>query len=435
MGGASHPHRRRSLLDGPEKPPLIVGAGPGDLRGVDGQREELRQAVGAALARYGVAGDLSIDAERVTLTGSGPTVSSELGTILARWDSIAFDERQRLSLGLARALVAQRRVVSSAAPRRQRPPIALFSAGLVAVIGAAVFLGSPLRNSLTDLFGSPQAPPPAPRASSHEQQDRERAERAERVCAATRARVLRGGSVGPTDAEGWVVEVSLITGAAGASPRWGRLDGFVERGSDARKGRLSWTGSKLSELGGIMTAAEVRELQWPEGTPSFLQLTITLSGEYVQPYFVERDRIELVRFAHALAKAQDARLGALYARCAGSHTHQLGAWFAGPSAGDASTALLYFMGAHSHPVQLERRVLSRAADDSVDPAFTLGALLDAADPIDRRQLASLIGGQDGMVAEAEGITSIRFPFVKASSATRASLTVGRRLKVASGVSE
>ncbi|MET0413909.1 MAG: hypothetical protein ABW217_21545, partial [Polyangiaceae bacterium] len=139
---------------------------------MDGRREELRQAVGAALARYGVAGELSIDAERVTLTGSGPTVSSELGTILARWDSIAFDERQRLSLGLARALVAQRRVVNAAAPRRRRPPIVLFSAGLVAVIGAAVFLRSPLRASLSGLLGGSAAQAPAPRAASHEQQDR-----------------------------------------------------------------------------------------------------------------------------------------------------------------------------------------------------------------------------------------------------------------------
>jgi hypothetical protein len=419
---------RKSLLLSSARGRAISG-------GVNGQREELRQAVGAALARYGVAGELSIDAECVTLTGSGPTVSSELGTILARWDSIAFDERQRLSLGLARALVAQRRAVNAAAPRRRRPPIALFSAGIVAVIGAAVFLRSSLTASLSGLLGGAAAPAAAPRVASHEQQDRERAARAERVCAATRARLLRGGSVGPTDAEGWVVEVSLLTGAAGASPHWGRLDGFVERGDGARKGRLIWPGSKLSELSGIMTAVEVEELRLPDAAPSFLQLTITLSGEYVLPYFLERDRIELVRFAHALAKDQDARFGALYARCAGSHTHDLGAWFAGASAGDASAALLYFMGAHSYPVQLERRVLSQSADDGVDPAFTLTSLIEATDKIDRRQVASMIGGQDGMVAEAEGITSIRFPFIKASSATRASLAVGRRLKVASGVSE
>lgn len=404
----------------------------GDLKEVDGQREELRQAVGAALARYGVAGDLRLDAERVTLTGSGATVSTELGTILARWDSLGFDERQRLSLGLARALVAQRRVLNAAAPGRRRPPIALFSAGIVAVIGAALLLGTPLKARVSDLLGGTTAPARAPRISSHERQDRERAERAERVCAATRARVLRGGSVGPTDAEGWVVDVSLIAGAAGASSRWGRLDGFVERAAAGGKGRLSWSGSTLSELSGIMTAAEVQEQRWPEAAPSFLQLTVTLSGEYVLPYFRERDRIELVRFAHALAKDQGARLGALYARCAGSHTHHLGAWFAGPSAGEASAALLYFMGAHSYPVQLERRVLSQAADDSLDPPFTLTALLAATDAIDRRQVASMIGGQDGMVAEAEGITSIRFPFIKSSSASRASLAVGRRLKVASG---
>jgi hypothetical protein len=401
---------------------------------VDG-REELRQAVEAALSRYGVAGELRIDAERVTLTGSGPPLSVELGTILARWDSASFEERQRLSLGLARALVARRRAAVSTAPRRHRPSIALFSTGLVALLGAGLFLRSPLRASLGALFGAPSVAAPAPRVSSHEQQDRERAERAERVCAATLSRVLRGGTVGPTDSEGWVVEVSLLSTAADVSPSWGRLEGFVDLSAGKDRGRLTWSDSKLAQLGGLTTTARVQEQRLPESTPVFLAQTITLTGDYVMPYFRERERIELVRFAHALAKQQGARLAALYARCAGSDTHHLGSWFAGPAAGDASTALLYFMGVHSHPQHLQGRVLSAREGDELDPAFTLSALLDATEGIDRREVASMIGGQDGMVAEAEGFTSIRFPFVKSSSATQASLAVARRLKLAAGVAE
>jgi hypothetical protein len=400
---------------------------------VDAQREELRQAVGAALSRYGVAGEVRIDAEHVTLTGGGLPASVELGTILARWDSVSFGERQRLSLGLARALVAQRRQGVSSASRRERPPIALFSAGLVAVIGAAIFLRSPLRSGLAALLGSDTTSAPAPRVSTHEREDRERAERAERVCAATLSRVLRGGSVGPMDSEGWVVEVSLLSLAADVAPTWGHLDGFVDLSAGKEQGRLAWSGNELGKLGGLTTVARLHEARWPEAAPMFLQQTLTLTGAYVLPYFRERERIELVRFAHALAKQQGARLAALYARCAGSDTHHLGAWFAGSDAGDASAALLYFMGVHSYPSQLERRLLSAQNDGELEPAFALGALIEATNAIDRREIASMIGGQDGMVAEADGITSIRFPFVKSSSATRASLAVARSLKLAPGV--
>jgi hypothetical protein len=399
---------------------------------VDAQREELRQAIEAALSRYGVAGELRIDDERVRLTGGGPPVSVELGTVLGRWDSVGFEERQRLSIGLARALVGQRRAFASSAPRRERPPIALLSAGVVALIGAGLFLRAPLRSTFAAVLGTEASSAPTPRIAAHEQQDRERAERAERVCAATLARVLRGGSVGPTDAEGWVVEVSLLSAAADLAPTWGQLGGFVEVSAGAERGRITWSGNKLSELQGLTTAASVREQRWPEVKPIYLQETITLAGEYVAPYFRERERIELVRFAHALAKHQGARFGALYARCAGSDTHHLGAWFAGPDAGDASAALLYFMGAHSYPAQLEKRVMSPTANTDLDPAFTLANLVEATDDVDRREVASMIGGQDGMVAEADGITSIRFPFVKASSATRASFAVARRLKLAAG---
>jgi hypothetical protein len=304
------------------------------------------------------------------------------------------------------------------------------SGGILAVVGALLLMRLPVRSTLGALLGTSKERGVAPGNSEHERQDHERAERAQRACEATRSRVLRGASVGPTDSEGWVVEISLLGSAAQASPTWGNLNGFVQLDVGTDHGHVVWDGSTLSTLSGLTTAARVGQRRLPELEPVFLEQTITLTGEYVQPYFRERDRIELVRFAHALAKQQGAKLGALYARCVGSDTHHLGAWFAGADAGDASAALLFFMGVHSYPAQLERRVLSPQGGDALDPAFALSELLGATGDLDRRELASMIGGQDGMVAEAEGITSIRFPFVKSSSAMRASLAVARRLKLA-----
>jgi hypothetical protein len=312
------------------------------------------------------------------------------------------------------------------APKRSRSPVALFSAGFIALALAVAVVKLPWADLRQWLGGS--ATTAARRMPEPHDLDREREARAERVCAATLSRVLRGASVGPTDAEGWVVEISLLWDA-GVKTR-PPLNDFVDFSAGTDQGRVVWTGSqKLAAARGITTRASLQESALPQGSPTLVMQTLTLYGEYALAYFRERDRIEFVRLGHALAKQFNARLGGLFARCAGQQSHQLGAWFAGETPSAAAAALLHFMGVYALPPHIHRRYLSAAADGELDPSFALGSLLEATKGLDRKAVAALISGQDGMVAEADGLTSIRFPFVNSSSATRASIALARNLKL------
>jgi hypothetical protein len=401
--------------------------GAGAVSSVDLQQEdELRQLLEAALARYGAAGDLTIVDERLILAGSGRAVSTDIAHLTPRWGALSFEERKREVQTLARHLVSLRRSCMPEAPKRSRSPVALFSAGFLALAAAVVLIKVPWSNVRQWLGGS--APAAAARVADTHESDRQREERGERVCAATLSRVLRGASVGPTDAEGWVVEISWLWDA-GVKTR-PSLDGFVDFSAGSDQGRLVWSGSaKLAAAQGITTRATSSESALPQGSPTLVMQTLTLFGEYALAYFRERDRIEFVRLGHALAKNFNARLGGLFARCAGQESHQLGAWFAGDTPNAAATALLHFMGVYALPAHIHRRYLSARADGELDATFALGSLLEASKGLDRKEIASLISGQDGMVAEADGLTSIRFPFVNSSSATRASLALARNLKL------
>jgi hypothetical protein len=404
-------------------PRLAAGA----VSGVDPrEQDELRQLLEAALARYGAAGGLSIIDQHVTLTGSGRAVSTDISHLSPRWGALSFEERKREAQALARQLVSLRRSCAPETPKRSRSPVALFSAGFLALAAAVALVRLPW-SDLQERFGG-SAPAVTARVPEPNDLDRERAERAERVCAATLSRVLRGASVGPTDAEGWVVEISWLWDA-GVKTR-PSLHDFVDFAAGAEQGRLVWTGSqKLAAAQGVTTRATSRESALPQGSPTLVLQTLTLFGEYALAYFRERDRIEFIRLGHALAKHFDARLGGLFARCAGQQSHQLGAWFAGEKPGSAAAALLHFMGVYALPPHIHRRYLSAQADGELDPTFALGSLLEASKGLGRKEIAGLISGQDGMIAEADGLTSIRFPFVNPSSATRASVSLARNLKL------
>lgn len=400
-------------------------------------RNDLRQLLQAALARHGVAGEVGFERqgehERVTLSFAGERTAADLDYVAARWGAATLNERERLCQNLARTLVAQRRAgTTRALGHRTRSSWVLLGVAAVVIGGSGIWL-----QTASGARPTPAAQSERPERSQREAlaaEERERRARARRACAATESRVLRGATLGPSDAEGWVVEVSLVHHAADLPERWGDWTGFVGSAADGEAERLTWRESEplATAARGINAAVALREQRFPESAPAYSEQTLTLMGDYVLPFFRERERIEFVRLAHALATQQEAELGALYARCEGASTHQLGAWFAGRNPGAASTALMYFMGVYAHPPQFPARVLGEPADGSVAPAFVLSSFADVTRRIDRRALATMIGGQDGMVAEADGLTSIRFPFVGSNAATRASVAVGRSLGLIEG---
>src|SRR6185295_5747574 len=98
-----------------------------------------------------------------------------------------------------------------------------------------------------------------PGATNFDSDEHERAERAARVCDATRARGLRGAAVGPSDVEGWVVELWALREAAQPSPAADpALASFVSASGAAE--HIVWKGApSLAALEGLDTTVTVSE--------------------------------------------------------------------------------------------------------------------------------------------------------------------------------
>lgn len=381
---------------------------------------EVRQLVEAALARHGTAGTVQVDDGHVVLVGSGPTVSVSVVRLLSKWEQLPFTERQRECGVLARDLSRLRRPALPGGSRRQSRSFGLLVFAGLALAGLALYWK----------FYSGAQPvaeaAPLPSLSAVERSEEDRRERAARVCNATRMRVARGATVGPTDVEGWVVELALVRDATETS--WAGIGEFVADGKSEEGGRIVWTGAReLRDLSGSGTRVRARERRWSGAARQLDELVLTFQGEYVLPYFRERERIRLIRLAHALAMNEKAKLGALYARCAQGSAHHMGSWFLGSSPGAATASLLYFMGAHAEPPQLPFEMLSDQPGEDLAPAFALTTLLDLTQRLQRQEVAALIAAQDGMVAGPSSFTTLSFPFVDSDRAWRASYKVARAL--------
>jgi serine/threonine-protein kinase len=267
-----------------------------------------------------------------------------------------------------------------------------------------------------------------PSLSALERAEEERRERAARVCNATRTRVARGATVGPTDVEGWVVELALLRDATPTPTAWAGVGAFVTGGQADDGGRIVWTGApELHDLTGAGTKVFVHERSWSGPARQFQELVLTFHGEYVLPYFRERERIRLIRLAHALATSENATLGALYGRCAEGSAHHMGSWFLGSSPGAATASLLYYMGAHAEPPHLPSELLSDSPGEALVPGYALTKLLELTRRLERQQVAALVGAHDGMVAGPAHFTTLGFPFVDSDRAWRASYKIVRAL--------
>ncbi|HVZ34752.1 MAG TPA: hypothetical protein VG963_20130, partial [Polyangiaceae bacterium] len=266
----------------------------------DGAQVELQRMIEARLARFGAVGSVSIEAGLLKLEGGGPSACVPIERLLERWDRLAFAERESECALLASALQRQRRAPRSVPERRGSAPWGWLAIGVGLLVAAAALR----RNIVSALAGTSVAAQPAIAPSAPLDADAERRRHAATVCEATRARLARGGLVGGSDVEGWVVELSLVGAVPGAD--WPSLEGFFSP-PDARGSRISWRGSpELSAIQGGETQVQVADLQWPEEQPRFRERRFTFLGGYVLPYFHEREQIQFVRLGHALAERHGA---------------------------------------------------------------------------------------------------------------------------------
>jgi hypothetical protein len=371
---------------------------------------EIQRAVEAKLVRYGATGKVVIDplGQTISLVGSGPPVTLLVGSLALRWKDLAFEERERECSHLARSLLRERRPAFPAPVRRQVPYFAFAVCGGLALASTVVY-------RKVRLILEERAAAAVEAAHEQEDPDAERRAHAAQVCNATRARLAHGGTVGPADTEGWVVELALLKPAS--EPEWPSLTPFLALAEGASSGRISWSGGpELSKLEGYDTRVDVHDSALPQEAPQYRERILTFTGAYVLPYFREREQIQLIRLAHALADSHGANLAGLYARCADGSEHHMGSWFVGTSPGAAAAAVLLFMGAYTQPPLLPRDVLSSRGDRELELEYALSNVLATTQRLKKQDLVSAVGPQDGTVAGTNSFITIAFPFVESDRA-------------------
>ncbi len=392
---------------------------------------EVESLIAEAVTRFGVAGQVRIAEGVAVLEGSGATSRVEVGALLEQWDTLPFDIRRRRTNELARQLVGERReAVASAQSKRSFALLGwltplLILAGGAALVYLAYLVLAPKKPSPTAAMDSSRAAAPTATTARLDSDDHERGERAARVCNETRARVMRGASVGPADVEGWVVELSILRG--GDTPPLEFDPGlapFVHRGPGQESGSFAWAGAPaLAAKSGPMTHVTVEDASLPPlGKPRFRGVQLVFVGRYVTPYFTRSERELYLKTAGSLAERLDASYAALYAHCAGDSTHHIGSWFQGPGPGGAAAALVYFMGTYAPGSQVRQNVLS--PNGKLDRAGALQRIAKATKQLDKRRVAMLLGDSGGSVAgRPDGPVTITFPFSEANRAERGSQTI------------
>ena len=398
--------------------------------GEDLSARELARRLEETLARFGIAGSIAIATDMATLHGNGPTVSAELGTLVGDWATLAEDARARRVMEVARRLSSERRAVAALDSSRRRgipswarPAVAGVAAVAAALVGARYY----------ELHAAGEAKLARTAATRTDPDQVERVARAARVCQATRSRVMRGASIGPSDAEGWVVELWVLRPPdqpeVTTDPALGEL---VRAGTGTDRGRVVWKGApSLTAIDSEGSSVAVTDAALPSsGPPVYRGARVTLSGRFAPLYFDETTRRDYHRFARAVADAIGARYAALYARCDGNDAHHIGSWFRGPSPGGAVTSLLFFMGAFGEHPELRAPLLVEPVSGKMDAGYAFQNVSNVAGALKKARVMTMLGPELGMIAGVDGQSSIiTFPFRDANRASRATLTIARELGI------
>jgi serine/threonine-protein kinase len=404
------------------------------MEGYDSGAGELEELLSEALGKFGVAGTISVRGASAWLEGSGPSVSAEVGSLLGQWHTLGPDQKRKRANDLARRLSQDRRAQASASGSGGGfslpafvPPVGIVVLAVLAVAGA----WTGYRHWM-DAQNAANARPIA----DYDAYERERAERAARVCSATRTRVMRGAAIGPSDVEGWVVELTLLR-APGKPPLADspELASFFDQSGGAQKLRVRTPKAPvLSAEEGPDTVVAMTEANVPPlGAPEQRGVQFVFSGRYVVPYFTDTERPDFLHLARELSDALAADYGALYARCAAGTSHHLGSWFRGPTPAGTVTSLLYFLGTFSEPADVRASLLVPPGAGSADRAFAFRNVSAAAAGIKKARVVTLVSGEIGALAGADDQVSIlTFPFRDSNRASRASHSIARELGIGDG---
>lgn len=400
---------------------------------------EIAEAISEALGRFGMAGEVRIGSDAAeagepcaVLQSYGPEVREPIPGLVERWNALGDEARRRQAQDLARRLATRRREVSAAPKSRSRltwvgPVIGLF------IVSGAAYAAYRYLAAAADAASKSAPPASSGRAATAlGAAEEQRRARAARVCDAARARVVRGATLGPTDVEGWVVELQLLAPSPAPLGRSPSLSHLVVTDSETGRTRWIWPGAPaLVALGRTSGNIELVDESYATKHAEPLEgLRFSMHKSYVDAFFREEQRGPFLGVAHAAAEELGARYAALYARCDSGKTHHMGTWFQGPSVAGASAALIYFMGTYASVSHVSLEKLGEADGPALDRPAVLQALEEAAARLTRNDVRTVIGEHGGMIAGRDpNPISLSFPFSDGNRASRASHALARAIGV------
>jgi hypothetical protein len=414
--------------------------------------QQIRALVEAELGRRGRPAKLRVEGQCL-VAGTGAAASrADLKGSLQQWDSLPDDLRERRVQQIAQLLSENAQRAPIVAPKRRSSgrsffsfvrPLVSFVLMLASLFVAYQFLTpnkeSPLtranrwlnQGAVGGAVASAIASATAPsyNASNIEH---ERAVIASAACGKSRARVARGASVGPADVEGWQVELVLLRrGPELDLSQSSALGPFVRRAAGSATGKLVWPKAS-SLLAEERFDAQVEIHPLPSlGEKHVSGVRLVFSGPYVVPYFTEDQRTDYFQLADALADALGATDGGLFAHCADSEAHHVGSWFLGATPGAAVASMIYFMASYTDLPVLKPEVLGSGAAPA-RRGHTFDAINRATHSLDRAAVATLVGGEFGMISgRPKRPARLTFPFRDGNRASRSALDAARSLGLAS----
>ena len=413
--------------------------------------QEIRGMVEAELQRLGRPANLRFEG-LVLIAGKGATEArTDLKGSIKQWDSLPSDLRERRVQQIARLLgeVAQRTAIVARPTRARRSYGSSLFSFVAPLIVVALTLGglavayrylSPNKESpfsavsrwlrvgpVASVIASVTAP--TYNASNIEH---ERAVIAGSACSKSRARVARGGSIGPADVEGWQVELVLLRrGPRVDLSQSSAMLPFVRRAPGSTTGTWVWPKAD-SLIAEQRFDAQIEVVPFPPlAEKNISGVSLVFSGPYVVPYFTEDQRADYFKLADAMANALGATDGALFAHCADDEAHHVGSWFLGATPGAALASLIYFMEVFSDlPVLTPQLLGSGGGPERRSRAFD--AINQATASLKRDSIATLVGGELGMISGRPNQPArLTFPFRDGNRASRAGLEAARSLGLAS----
>jgi hypothetical protein len=392
---------------------------------------ELSRRVEEQLGRYGVAGRIETAGFTLVLIGHGPRVLIDVRVEAERFASATDIERRQMVERIARELSMRRR--ASVAPARKKTQWLewgrlVLGAGVICggLFGAWQWFGKPAQRALAIAESSRGKTGVEPTASAHSsittipRQNANANESPSERCKTVRTRVATGGSVSPLDADGWVVELSLLSSSAEPFAELTALKTYFRPVAEGSGYRVAWNEEPtLSQLGGTSTLVQLIKEPLVSVLPQTRSgVRIVFTGQYVPLYFDSASRQSFLRLASALYEGTFSNYGALYAHCAAERTHHLGSWFRGSDWGKVSTSLVASMGLYAEVPHL---IGVGFTEDPLEQRRAITKFFDLAKKFDRERVKMLLSDDGGMIAASPGKwATYSFPFTDGNRATRTS---------------